>query len=326
MPTPVTRMVFGTMTLGYSGYGARVRDPAIARLMLDRFAEAGHHEVDTCYVYGGGSCERMLGEVGIGGRLAPAIRFDPVVTPRGHEPEVLRESVRTSLERLGVERADVLYLSARDTGTPLRSTLCAVHEMHREGLFAELGLSGVSAADVVEVLDIADGSGWIRPTVYQGLYNAVSRAVETDLLPLLHDRGLRFYAYNPLAGGAFAPGFGQEAAVAAGSRFDTGHQQGAVYRQRYWNEPYLNAMRGLHSARDVLGAPLTDVALRWLVHHSQLDGSHGDGIILGASNPAHLEANLAAVRDAPLPRDTLDALDAANETARPGWPPVSLTV
>ncbi|XP_061251114.1 aflatoxin B1 aldehyde reductase member 2-like isoform X2 [Bos javanicus] len=34
-----------------------------------------------------------------------------------------------------------------------------------------------------------------------GMYNATTRQVETELLPCLRHFGLRFYAYNPLAGG-----------------------------------------------------------------------------------------------------------------------------
>jgi len=44
------------------------------------------------------------------------------------------------------------------------------------------------------------------------------------------------------------------------------------------------------------GVDAISAALRWLVHHSQLDSDRGDSIIIGASSIAHLEHNLAAVR------------------------------
>lgn len=34
----------------------------------------------------------------------------------------------------------------------------------------------------------------------QGMYNATTRQVETELLPCLRYFGMKFYAYNPLAG------------------------------------------------------------------------------------------------------------------------------
>ncbi|GHH88733.1 aldo/keto reductase [Streptomyces sulfonofaciens] len=322
----IDRIIFGSMTLGYRGRGARVRDARIAQQMLDTFRQHGHREVDTCYVYGDGSCEQLLGDLYAGEDFEIAVRYDPIATPGGHEPQMLRSSLRASLERLNTDRAALLYLNVRGNDTPWDDTLRAVHELHEEGLFAELGLSNLSPADVEETLALTERHDWIRPTVYQGLYNAISRTAETNLLPLLHERGLRFHAYNPLAGGAFAPSFGNDTAITEGSRFDPQHAQGAQYRQRYWTEPYLRAMHELRSNCMESAISPIDAALRWLVHHSRLDGTHGDGIILGASRPEHLAQNLGAVHDGPLPTSVLDAIDNASEITRPTWPPMYPTL
>lgn len=37
-----------------------------------------------------------------------------------------------------------------------------------------------SFKQVAEMVAIADSNGWVRPTVYQGLYNALERRVETE--------------------------------------------------------------------------------------------------------------------------------------------------
>ena len=60
---PITNITFGTMTLGYRGYGARVHDPATADAMLGAVLEFGHDQLDTCSVYGDGTCEQMLGDL-----------------------------------------------------------------------------------------------------------------------------------------------------------------------------------------------------------------------------------------------------------------------
>lgn len=49
-------------------------------------------------------------------------------------------------------------------------------------------------------LDTCTLSSW--PFCLQGMYNATTRQVETELFPCLRHFGLRFYAYNPLAGRA----------------------------------------------------------------------------------------------------------------------------
>ena len=41
-------------------------------------------------------------------------------------------------------------------------------------------------------------NGWQTPSVYQGMYNAITREVERELLPALKKLGMKFYAYNPL--------------------------------------------------------------------------------------------------------------------------------
>jgi aflatoxin B1 aldehyde reductase len=72
--------------------------------------------------------------------------------------------------------------------------------------------------------------------------------------------------------------------------------------------------------------PPISAALRWLVHHSCLRGEVGDGVILGASSPAQLTHNLAAVAEGPLPATVVSAIDDAAETARPSWPEISRTI
>jgi len=52
---------------------------------------------------------------------------------------------------------------------------------------------------VAEIVGIATHHDWVKPTAYQGGYNAIERTVETELLPCLRHFGIKFYAYSPLA-------------------------------------------------------------------------------------------------------------------------------
>lgn len=131
---------------------------------------------------------------------------------------------------------------------------------------------------------------------------------------------MRFQAYNPLAGGAFAPNFGTEESVAGGSRFDIAGPQGRMYRDRYWSDAYISALQNLHTACAKFDVDAISAALRWLVHHSELDGDRDDAIIIGASSIAHLQQNLSAVKLGPLPQQVVDAINSAGEAVRPQWP------
>ncbi len=44
-----------------------------------------------------------------------------------------------------------------------------------EGKFKELGLSNFAAWEVAEVYHICKKNGWVLPTVYQGMYNPITR-------------------------------------------------------------------------------------------------------------------------------------------------------
>jgi aflatoxin B1 aldehyde reductase len=208
-----------------------------------------------------------------------------------------------------------------DSATPIDSTLSAVQELHDEGLFEEFGVSNFSAWQVAEASEIAARHGWIRLSVYQGLYNAITRAVEPELFKCLGNYGIRFHAYNPLAGGAFSRNFADSAAVAAGSRFDSSTAQGKLYRDRYMNDAYLDALAEIHRSCEGHGLDAISVALRWLIHHSQLNAERNDGIIIGASSLEHLRHNLTAVTEGPLPTEVLAAIDDAALKAQPKWPP-----
>lgn len=317
---PIKNIIFGTMTLGYHGYGARVHDVETAGAMLRAVSEFGHNQLDTCSDYGDGSCEQMLGDLQASERFAIATRIHPG-NSHGHEPEKVKRVFKESLKRLKTDKVKILYLVTRDSATPLEGTLRAVQELYEEGLFEEFGVSNYSAWQVAEASEIMARNGWVRPTVYQGLYNAITRAVEPELFKCLHNYGMRFHAYNPLAGGAFSKNFKDSGEVAAGSRFDSSHAQGKLYRDRYLNDAYLDALAEIHRSCEAHGLDPVSVALRWLIHHSELSAERNDGVIIGASSLAHLRHNLSAVTEGPLPLDVLTSIDDAAFKAKPKWPP-----
>jgi hypothetical protein len=41
---------------------------------------------------------------------------------------------------------------------------------------------------------------------------------------------------------------------------------------------------------------------------------------------AHLQQNLSALQEGPLPPEVLDAIDTASDQARPGWPAYSFVI
>ena len=104
---PITNIIFGTMTLGYRGYGARVHDAATANAMLGTVSEFGHDQIDTCSDYGDGSCEQMLGDLRAAERFGIATRIHPG-NFHGHEPENYLWAHRNEYIQVAQELVNVL--------------------------------------------------------------------------------------------------------------------------------------------------------------------------------------------------------------------------
>ena len=81
---------------------------------------------------------------------------------------------KTSLKELKTDCVDIFYLHAADRSVPFEETLQEVNKMHKEGKFVNLGLSNFTAFEVAEVVIMCKERGWVRPTIYQGVYNAIS--------------------------------------------------------------------------------------------------------------------------------------------------------
>ena len=127
---------------------------------------------------------------------------------------------------------------------------------------------------------------------------------------------MRFYAFNPLAGGLLT---GKQLT------FDAAPEEGRFsrlksYRDRYWKQSYFDAINEIKSACDTEGIPMAEAAYRWLVNHSMMRSEQGDGVLLGASRIEQMEQNLLAAQKGELPQSILDAMDAAWEIARPDSP------
>lgn len=196
--------------------------------------------------------------------------------------------------------------------TPYAETLQAVNELHKEGLFTRFAISNYPAWEVAQICELCDRNNWIKPSVYQGVYNALHRSVEPELFACLRHYGLAFYAYNPLGGGFLTGQYHREtkdAEIEAGARFDASKWQGKMYRARYWNDAYFDALDLLRPVAEKHGLTVAECALRWMTHHSLLKRELGDAVIIGASSTKHMETNMVDLEKATLPDDVLKALD-----------------
>lgn len=305
------------LVLGTMNFGPQLNTEG-SRNMVTTFLDTGYRELDTAYVYNGGSTENILGEI------LPSIEPDsyeiatkvhPRITGRLDRETIMME-LTESLHRMKRERVDLLYFHFPDRKTPIEEALETVAELHDKGIVKELGLSNYPAWQVIDIAYKCDKIGCPRPTVYQGMYNALCRNVEPELFPAIRSLNMRFYAFNPMAGGML---------TGKHKHFEDTPEPGRFarlesYRKRYWKQSYFDAVDEIRLACEAENIPMAETAYRWLCFHSAMVEAYGDGILIGASRQEQLLQNMASTGKGPLPDKVLEAMDNAWEMAKPDSP------
>lgn len=203
----LTRIGYGAMQLaGPHVFGPPAdRDEAIR--VLRTVVELGITHIDTSDYYGPHVTNELIREAlhpypddlrivtKVGARRDERGRW-----PNAREPHELVEQVHGNLERLGVERLDVVNLRMGGFDAPEPGSIApqfeALAELQQQGLINHLGVSTVTAEQLAEAQTIA-------PVVcVQNLYN-VARREDDALVDLTAAQGIAYVPYFPLGG--FSP-------------------------------------------------------------------------------------------------------------------------
>eukprot|EP00941_MAST-03F_sp_MAST-3F-sp1_P002671 g2671.t1 len=310
------RPILGTMTF------AGQSDKAVALEQLQDFARCSSSsgfkcELDTARMYEHGETEKLLGELLNSNEELKSFIVATKMNPFGGYDNRLSHSdcmrqCAASLTALRSEKVKILYLHAPCVKTKIEETLNAVKELHEAGFFEELGLSNHSASEVMHIWHLCKEMNMVLPTVYQGMYNAITRAIEAELLPVCRQLKMRFYAYNPLAGGMLTGKHVKtEAKLMKGKTPTTGRFKNQRYRDRFFRPSYFRAVEMVGVCTKAAGIPPAEAALRWLAHHSKLSNSRNDAIIIGASSVEHYQQNMNALKKGPLPEAVVAVYDMA---------------
>lgn len=301
MNKPVN-LILGTMTFGESVFQPQVEE------FVNAFLDAGYDELDTAYVYNEGNCEKLLGEVIP--TLSRPFRIATKVNPRISgklDADAAYKQVNESLERMKLESVDTVFLHFPDPATPVESVLGAMADLHDQGKYRELGLSNFPAWMVADVWHVCDQHGWVKPTVFEGVYNPLTRRAEAELNACLHHFGMRFYAYNPMCGGLLTGRYGKFEDAPTDGRFT--HRPN--YQGRYWKKSFFDAVEVIKAAAEKHGMTIIAATYRWLAYHSMLNRDRGDAILIGASKLDHLHQNMETLKAGPLPEDVVEAFEQA---------------
>jgi len=265
-----SRLVYGCMRIAGDG-SARAR--ARGREALHAALEAGYNHFDHADIYGGGACEALFGEVL---RERPGIRDRLIITskcgirlPDSPEPgdpkrydfsfDYIVRSVEGSLQRLGVDRLDLLLLHRPDYLAHPAEVATAFESLAEQGMVRHFGVSNFTPAQ----LDLLQAQCDAPLLVNQVEIN-IHRidALQDGTLDQCQRLRITPQAWCPLGGVAY-PAWGDTLAPEDGQRIAAELDRQAT---RYGVEPWL-------------------VMLAWLLRHPA-----GIQPIVGSTTPARIAA------------------------------------
>jgi aryl-alcohol dehydrogenase-like predicted oxidoreductase len=203
----------------------------------------------------------------------------------------VREACEGSLERLGVDHIDLLYLHRVDRQVPIEETIGAMAQLVADGKVRHLGLSEAGPRTIRR-------AHAIHPiAALQTEYSLWARQVEDEILPTVRELGIGFVAYAPLGRG-FLTGRWQRPG-------DLDEADSRRKHPRFRDENFARNRALVDRAVAVAeerGVTPGQLALAWVLHR-------GEDIvpIQGTTRREHLRENLAAA-DIELSADELDRL------------------
>jgi len=268
----VPALWLGTMMFGDQ------TDEAEARNIVDATRDAGLNAIDTADNYAGGESERMVGRL-IAKDRDRWILATKVANPIGQEPNDrglsrrwLLKEVENSLQRLQTDWIDVYYMHRDDESTPIEETLSTFARLIEMGKIRYYGVSNFRSWRVARMVETARHMGIPQPIVCQPPYSAVTRQIETELLPCCDHYGVGVVAYSPLARGVLTGKYKPGAAPEAGSRAARGDKR---ILQTEFRPESLEVSQALCEHAAQRGMSPTQFAIAWVLNNQRIQGVIG---------------------------------------------------
>jgi D-threo-aldose 1-dehydrogenase len=256
--------------------------------------------MDTSNGYGGGSAERRIGRTlaaagGLPSGFVLATKVDADPDTGDFSGERVKRSVEESLQRLGLDRVQLMYLhdpeyhltfaAAMARGGPVE----ALTELRDQGVLAHLGVAG----GPVQLMSDFIATGQFEAVLNHNRFTLVDRSAE-PLMDDAHKRGVAFVNGAPYGGGMLAKGPDAQ----------------PRYAYRPAGEAVLGAVRAMQRACAAYGVPLAAAALQFSLREPRVTST-----VVGVSDPSRI-AEITALMSVRIPDELwaeLDSLSVAPE-------------
>jgi len=296
----VSKLCFGTMTLGSSEWKPWALDDADARPILKRALDLGITFFDLADWYSAG-----IGESIVAPALTSMVPRDRLVlttkayyamsddpNDQGLSRKHLLSAIDSSLSRMGTDYVDIFMVHAFDPDTPIEETMEVLHDIVRSGKARYLGASTMFAWQFALMNHIARENGWTPFVNMQCQYSLLYRENEREMLPYCSDQGIAVTCFSPLARGWLA-----------GSQ-DCRSQTDWILSNNYGDALDLEICARVKTIAKERGTTMAEVALAWVISKQAICCP-----IIGAGSVSQVEDNIKAL-DFELTPDEIEALNA----------------
>ncbi|QDS89001.1 General stress protein 69 [Rosistilla ulvae] len=254
---------------------------------LDAAFDAGINFFDTAYCYGAnGESERLIGR-GLGNRrdqIAIATKGGIAWDAEGQRvqdasPATLRRQCDESLQRLGTDRVELLYLHGPDPNVPVSESAGELKRLMDAGKTRSVGVSNFNVEQLEEFHAVCPISA-VQPH-----FNMLQQEITHDILPWCEANGASAIIYWPLMKGLLAGKLSRDHQFAPGD----GRAKYPMFQGDEWqkNQDFVDALRKLAIE---IGRTVSDVVINWTIHHPGITAA-----LCGAKRPYQISETAAAL-------------------------------
>ncbi|MFW2543691.1 aldo/keto reductase [Primorskyibacter sp. 2E107] len=281
----LSRIVTGLWQMADQERDGKTIDLDAAAEALADYARAGFTTFDMADHYGSaeivaGRAARLLAAEG---GAAPTILTKWCPEPGPMDAGVVRKGVETALDRLGMDRVDVMQLHWWQYQSPeYLDALAELMRLREEGLIGHIGLTNFDAAHLRMVLKQG-----IEIATNQVCFSVIDRRAAGELTRVAEENGVGLLGFGTLCGG-----FLSDRWLGAAEPDDIADWSRMKYKRFIdaaggW-APYQALLKGMQAVAARHGVSVSNVASRWV-----LEQGATAGVIVGVrlNENAHRDDN-----------------------------------
>ncbi|MCB0689036.1 MAG: aldo/keto reductase [Saprospiraceae bacterium] len=306
----VSEIGLGTWQLG--GKWGTTFDEKTAEKILETSIDQGINFLDTADVYNSGLSEKAIGKAlrRHKQRIFVATKCGRQIKPHvdeGYQPSVLRRYVEESLQRMKVEKLDLVQLHCPPTQVYYRPEIFELFDrLKDEGKILNLGVSVQKVEEALKSIEFDN------VTSVQLIFNVFRQRPAERFFTEAHKKNVGIIVRVPLASGLLSGKFNRNSQFdkedhrhfnREGARFDRGETFSGI--------PFEKGIDIVAELENLLpGRNLVHTALQWILTYPEIST-----IIPGASRPEQVIDNIKSLSAPPLTTAEKEKIDGLYEVS-----------